>query len=252
MLSALLLLPALSFAEEPTPLAPGVDLSAGVEIDAVSRYLWRGMFASEGPALQPTVWFGVGAVSLSAWSNVNLTGLDDTSFSELDLELALSPEYEAFTFDPANVLYLVPGQPDAEPTGELVADLTWQPRAFGLYSSHAVDFWNGRPGWWSETGARVDFAPTDALSFGTNLGVSLGNKSFNEYYLETERYGMQYLAFGAEAGLSLPHGLSVGLSGTLDFLPLEPVQRALDCGPVVGAAMLSVAWEGSGRVTRGG
>jgi hypothetical protein len=250
MLHSLLLLPVLALAEEPVPLTPGVDLFAGVELDAASRYLWRGMYSSEGPTLQPSVWFGVGAVSLSAWSNVNLTSLDSQRLSELDLQLSLSQSHEAFTFDPALVLYLFPGQPDEDPTGELLADFGWQPEVFGLYSSHAVDFWNGRPGWWSETGARVDVAPTEALSLGANLGISLGNKAFNEYYLEADRYGMQYLAFGAEAGWALPGGLAVGLTGTVDFLPLDPVQQALECGPVVGAALLSVSWEGGGRVKR--
>jgi hypothetical protein len=250
MLSALLLLPALALAEEPTPLAPGVDLFAGVGLDAASRYLWRGMYASEGPALQPCVWFGVGNVALSAWSNVNLTGRDAQILSELDVQLTLTQEYEAFTFEPALVLYLYPGQPDTEPTGELLASLGWQPEVFGLYTNHAVDFWNGRPGWWSETGARVDLAPTEALTLGASMGVSLGNKAFNDYYLGEERYGMQFLAFGAEAGWALPKGFALGLSGTVDFLPLTPVQQALESGPVVGAALLSVSWEGSGRMTR--
>lgn len=252
MLPTLLLLPALALAEEPVPLAPGVDVSAGVQIDAVSRYLWRGMYASDGPALQPTVWLGLGDVSFSAWSNVNLTGMDSPAFSDLDLTLSLSQTHEAFTFDPAVVLYLYHGQPDLEPTAELLGDFGWQPRVFGLYSSHAVDFWNARPGWWSETGARVDVAPTEALSLGSSLGISLGNKAFNDFYLGTERYGMQYLAFGGEAGWALDNGISFGISGAVDFLPLEPVQRALGCGPIVGAALLSVSWEGGGRITHGG
>lgn len=48
------------------------EIGAGAEVDAVTRYVWRGLALSSGPALQPSAWLSCGNVSVELWTNVLL------------------------------------------------------------------------------------------------------------------------------------------------------------------------------------
>ena len=51
--------------------APSVD--AGVETDASSLYLFRGLVYSNGPVTQSKSWVSIAGLNLYAWSNVAMT-----------------------------------------------------------------------------------------------------------------------------------------------------------------------------------
>lgn len=55
-----------------------------VQGDIVSSYVWRGMYQGGGAAFQPTLGFGVGNFSATAWGSTNFNGGN----KELDLTLA--------------------------------------------------------------------------------------------------------------------------------------------------------------------
>ncbi len=230
------------FAEEPVLPGQGTLLSAGAEVAGASRYVWRGMPASGGPALQPSVWLGVENVTIAAWGNVAMDPADGSGLNELDLVLAFSQEWEDLSFEPGLVGYILPG---VGFTAEAFGNFAWQPQWFGLYSNHAIDFWDARPGWWSESGVQFSMGLPANLGVEAYGGVSLANRPYNTYYLALDRTGLQYLCAGLALGWSHSSGLYTSLSGRLDALTNEDIQAALGTDPLLMSALLSVGWEGS-------
>lgn len=55
-----------------------------VQGDVVSSYVWRGMYQGGGAAFQPTLGFGIGNFSVTAWGSTNFGG----GKKEIDLTLA--------------------------------------------------------------------------------------------------------------------------------------------------------------------
>jgi hypothetical protein len=232
-----------ALAQEPAPALPGQGrtISAGAEIAASSRYVWRGMPASGGPALQPSAWLGYENVSLAAWGNLPLDPADGRGLNELDLVLSVSQEWESLSFEPGLVAYLLPG---VGFTAEAFGDLSWQPSWFGLYSNHAIDFWDARPSWWSESGLLVSAGLPARLGLDAMLGLSLANRDYNLYYLGLDRAGSQYLCGGLSLSWSHGSGLYAGLSGRADWL-VPAARETFDEGPVLMSALLTLGWEGS-------
>jgi hypothetical protein len=245
LLIALLLPPTL--AEELSHETPEqvLGLTVGAELAGRSRYLWRGMMQSEGPVLQPSIWFGVENVLLTAWSNIDLTEVDGRGVSEVDLVLSFAQEWESMSFTPALVLYVLPG---AENTAEATGDFAWELGHFGLYSNHAVDFWDAKPAWWSESGASVHLPLADALALESSAGLSVGNRTFESYYLGLDQGGLLYACGGL--GLDWAHrsGLYAALHGHLD-LPLATEHQG-DEPPVHGVIGLALGWDHEATLVR--
>jgi hypothetical protein len=244
---ALVVSPAIA-EDQPVLLGQGTALSAGAEIAAASRYVWRGMPVSQGPTLQPSAWLGVENVSLTAWGNIDLDQADGGGFNELDLVLAFSQEWENLSFEPGLVGYILPG---VGYTAEVYGDLTWQPGWFGLFSNHAIDFLDARPGWWSESGVLLSMGLPANLGVDASAGISLANRPYNTYYLAVDRTGMQYATAGLGLGWSHASGLYAGLSGRLDWLAPSAVQSALGADPLLASALLAVGWGGTTVWVRG-
>ncbi len=240
---ALPLLLAATVSAEELPVLPGhgVELSAGAEVAAASRYVWRGMPIGEGPVLQPSAWLGYQNITLAAWTNINLGPDDGAGLNEVDIVLGLDQSWEDLSFSPGIVAYILPG---VGFTAEAYGDVAWQPGPLGLYSNHAIDFWDARPGWWSESGVAFFTVLPSSLAVSADLGVSLANRPYNTYYLGLDRAGLQYLC--GELGLGWVHdsGLFVDLVGHLDLLVDDEIRTALGTDLVLWHALVSVGWEG--------
>jgi hypothetical protein len=65
-----------------------------VNADLVSRYVWRGQLLGAYPAIQPTLDFTRGGLSLGAWASYSIT--QNTS-QEVDLYLSYATEYLTFS-----------------------------------------------------------------------------------------------------------------------------------------------------------
>jgi len=226
----------------PPPPGAGAELSAGVELAAASRYVWRGMPASTSPTLQPSAWLGYQNISFAAWSNFNLDQADGTGLNQLHLLLSLSQEWDDLSFTPALVAYILPG---TGYTAETTGDIAWQPGWFGLYSNHAIDFIDARPGWWSETGVSFTVGLPAGLGLDANLGASVANRTYNQYYLALDRVGLQYACAGLSLGWAHSSGVYAGLTGRMDLLTSDDIRSALGTDTLLASALLSVGWEGS-------
>ena len=220
----------------------GTSFSAGAELGAASRYVWRGMPASQGPTLQPAAWLSIENVTIMAWGNIDLDSGASRALSELDLIVSVSQAWEDLTFEPGLIAYVLPG---VGSTAEAFGNFSWQPGPVGLYSNHAVDFWDARPGWWSESGALVSVDLPAQLWVDAGAGISLANNAYNEYYLSLDRFGSQYACATLGLGWAHSSGLYAGVDGRLDLLTQQPVRDALGVDMVQGSALLEVGWEGS-------
>jgi hypothetical protein len=123
-------------------LASGValPLSAGLEADFVSRYVWRGLALSDGPVLQPSVWVSFAGITLTPWANVAFhADSARTGLNELDLTLDYSQDILNLTVNPSLSVYLYPNQADAAPTGELALALSYPVGPVSIISDHSVD-----------------------------------------------------------------------------------------------------------------
>ncbi|MFN3821484.1 MAG: hypothetical protein ACK4OO_04050, partial [bacterium] len=77
-------------------LFPLAAWEGGVETTLTTRYLWRGMLWSHGPALQTSLGLAQPSFSLSAWTNLPLLELPSSGWDETDLYLIYSRDLKSF------------------------------------------------------------------------------------------------------------------------------------------------------------
>ena len=123
-------------------LASGVasPLTAGLEADFVSRYVWHGLALSDGPVLQPSVWASFAGFMLTPWANVALH--EDSAragLNELDFTLDYSRDFSDLTVNPSFSVYLYPNQADAVPTGELAVALSYSVGPVSAFTDQSFD-----------------------------------------------------------------------------------------------------------------
>jgi hypothetical protein len=115
-------------------------LTAGLEADFVSRYVWRGLALSDGPVLQPSAWVSFAGLTLTPWANVAFRDGDaPAGLNELDATLDYSRDVFDLTVNPSLSIYLYPNQPEATPTGELALALSYPVGPISAFSNHSVD-----------------------------------------------------------------------------------------------------------------
>jgi hypothetical protein len=244
-----LLVPSAWSQERPALPGEATELTAGAELSAASSFTWRGIPVTDRPAVQPEAWLGIANVSLGAWGNIDLVDDHGQQWHELRTFLSVTQAWEELTFVPGLRAYVRPGDGF---TAEVVGDFTWQPSIVGLYSDHAIDFWDAKPGWWSETGVLLSPYLRGSLGFDAHLGLSAANRAFNAAHVELDRYGLQYACAAAQLGWYHHSGLYAELAARLDWIIVDRVQQAVGSGPLLGSALVTVGWQGSALWVRGG
>jgi hypothetical protein len=242
---AIALLAALApvLAEDLPPLpGEGTSFSGGVELTAASLYHWRGMSVTHGPVLQPAAWVAVENIQFTAWSNLNLMDEDGRGVSELDLVLSFAQAWGQMSFVPSIVLYVLPG---GENTAEITGDFGWSPGAVGLYSNHAIDFWDAKPAWWSESGLILGVPLPADLELEGEIGLGVTNGRFQSYYLGIDHAGPLYAGAGLGVGWTHASGLAVAIEAHLDSLLAEEARLAGHEERVHAFGTLTLSWDGA-------
>jgi hypothetical protein len=178
----------------PSVLNGQSPLSAGIELDPVSRYVWRGIDQGMSPVLQPSVWGAVGNVTVSLWANVAAEGL-----TELDPGLSYSAEWLGFSLEPSFACYLFPAEPDPFGTAELSLNVARPVGPIEVFTDHSLDV-VGYPGaYYGDVGVAFEPELTENLAAGTSACVGWATAQFNE-----ECLGVRHAAVNcAEAQASL-------------------------------------------------
>lgn len=127
---------------------------AGGEVDTNYRYLWRGLYLSDLPAIQPSAWLWWGDGTLSLWSSIPLPG-DSTAVFELDPSLEWAFHAGPVNITPSVVGYLYPGDMGSSSAeGILTVDVPVGP--LSIYTSHAFDFIVVPGSWYGTIGASIE------------------------------------------------------------------------------------------------
>ncbi len=105
----------------------GADgFSAYTELDAVSKYVWRGLPLSDNEAYQPSVTFSQYGFTGNIWLNYSVEQPRHNKVSELDYALSYERELLGVAVSPGFVLYTYP---EADSYGDGYVKLSW-PVAF--------------------------------------------------------------------------------------------------------------------------
>lgn len=100
----------------------------GVTADYFSKYIWRGQCINDESVLQPSAFMSLYGFTGSVWTNLDLTGENNSSgeFTEVDLTLDYTkalPCVEGINFSVGTIHYRFPNTP-YEPTTELYGGLS--------------------------------------------------------------------------------------------------------------------------------
>ena len=158
-------------------------LSYGGEVDFVSRYVWRGLPFSDGPALEPSVWVSLFGFSVSAWGNFALTDARQGKFDEVDFYFAYEKEVKNLVIKPTLALYVYPNVADSPTTGELQLHLTYNLKDFRFFTHQQMDIATYRFAYFGEYGAGYQYTIHPKLKFDTEASFGMGSAKFNEVYL---------------------------------------------------------------------
>ncbi len=169
-------------------MARAAALSFGGEVDANSRYVWRGVALSSGPVAQPSVWFSLADFTLTPWANFVLGTADDQwKFNEVDLTLSYEKEWQGFNLSPSLGCYLYPNQADAPATVELGIELGRPVGPVEVLTGHAVDLLAYPGAYYGTAGLGYEHELLPELSAGLSVEAGWGSARFNEANFEVAR-----------------------------------------------------------------
>ena len=164
--------------ENPYPLDEEKKISGGVSTDFVSKYVWRGIPLSEGPAIQSAGWLSAYGAQILLWSNFDLA---EETLNEVDLQASYTYEWNNLSIEPILLFYFLPHQ-DAPNTGEAGFKLSYALGPFRFITGHAFDFIEFGGAYFGAVGAGYQREFTDYFSLETSAGIGWANSQFNEAY----------------------------------------------------------------------
>jgi hypothetical protein len=171
-------------AERLIPAESGEDFGFGVEADFVSQYVWRGIALSEGPVLQPSMWFSFYGATLSVWGNFVLNDeANQGQLNEVDFNLGYVYQYKNFFVGSLFLFYLYPHQ-EAEATGEGSIILGFQMGPFKIFTAQLIDMIASPGAYFGLAGGSFEEELHPKLSLKTSVGMGWANGKFNEVYFE--------------------------------------------------------------------
>jgi len=197
-----------SFAQEEED--KGSPWTAGFELDANSKYVWRSLAWSEGAVLQPSAWVGWKGLTFSLWSNYILNPNEEHhgQFNEVDFRLSYDIEAGSFTITPAFNVYTYPNEdPSYSPTtGELEICLAYALGDFSLETTHFLDVMENAGGYVGDVGLVYDSDVSGSLNLAGAVRFAFANAKFNEYYVPYDRGTLSAVVLEA----SLPYPFAGG------------------------------------------
>lgn len=180
-------------------------LDAGVEFDFNSRYVWRGLYLSQGAVWQPSAWISKWGFTPSVWGNFVLNNeINQGEFNEVDLTLTYAYETHGFTVEPGFIYYLFPNTGVAS-TGEVSLTLAYQVYGpLSVFTSHYVDVKAFKGGYYGLFGIGIDQGIGKLFTFSSSVSTSWGSGDYNRGYFGVPEMTVDVLAI--DIGLNCkPH-----------------------------------------------
>jgi len=223
-------------------------LSYGAEADGVSRYVFRGLPFSQGPALQPSAWVGLGGGTLAVWGHVPLTSEDvGYDFYEVDPSLDWAFEFGDLGLDIGAVAYAQTGLPF---TAEGLVNLSYAVGWASIFLEQAVDVKEAVGSWYAEVGVSSEHE-AGPVTLAPRLAVAFADAAYNDYYIgegpDWSPVGLERGAFGLDLSWypDWAAGGYLRLHGEGSLLLDGTVRDAVDA-PFQVWGGLALGWEGGG------
>lgn len=168
----------------------------GGEVDTNYRYLWRGFYFSDMPAIQPSAWVWFLDGELSLWASLPLPG-DEAALLELDPALAWTFYAGSVEIAPAVTGYLYPG--DSGNTVELSVGATVPAgEIFSVYTTQVFDVVAAK-GWYGNVGWSLAPAIGERVELEGKVELGFASASYHDYYAGVEKGGMSTAMVGVGA-----------------------------------------------------
>lgn len=150
-------------------------LSWGLDLDFVSKYIWRGINLNNDVSIQPNVWVSAYGFTAGLWFQVATEPLEDDNLEEIDLTLSYAHSFGQIGLEGGYLRYTYPGFTDVDSTNELYViasyDTTLAP-SLSVYRDLDLETW------YLELGVGPEFSLSDKLS--VNPGAVFGLYSSDE------------------------------------------------------------------------
>jgi hypothetical protein len=203
---------------------PGVE--AGVEIDAVSVYLFRGLVYSHGPVTQSKAWVSAGGLHLYAWSNVAVPpAAQARRLDEVDFGASYAFERGNLTVEPAFDCYLYRlSDPEVEAT---------------VSTRQVLDAGSYRGAYFGELGASYDRAVSSRVEIGVSAWVGWASSRFNREYIGPEDATLGLVGAGVSVTRTFGRHLYLKPHAEITTVPVASLRAHLDrpTNVVVGLAI---------------
>ncbi len=239
----------------PVALAAPATLSYGAEADGVSRYVFRGLAFSNGSALQPSAWAGLGGGTLAVWTHLPVTSRDGGfGLGEVDPSLDWAFEFGDLGVDVGAVGYLV-NDSTWSWTAEGLLNLSYDVGWASVFLEQALDMKDAPGAWYAELGVSSEHE-VGALTLAPRLAIAFADAAYNDYYVEIdiEIPEVDWSPVSLERGVAAleaswyPEFASGGylrLHGEASML-LDGVVRDHVADPFLVWGGLALGWEGGG------
>jgi hypothetical protein len=226
--------------------APDEAMEAGVEADAASLYLFRGLVYSDGPVTQSMAWVTKGALSLYAWTNVVVSAAPGArNLDEVDVGASYAIEQGDLTVTPALDLYLY-RLSDAERaegahghTAEVSLAVSHTRDGTTLMTKHVVDAASYRGAYFGEIGVSHARPLTPRTELAVAVSAGWASARFNRAYIGPERAGLVLVRAGVSITRRIGRHLYLRPHVELAVLP-DPRLRASLARPTNGSVGLAV------------
>jgi len=215
-----------------------------IDVDFVSRYVWRGLAWTAGTAMQPSVSVDSFGFSLWGWTNLVLQHEDyEGQFNEVDAGLSYTYAWDFLELSGGLQVWSYPYQADSPTTGQ--ADVAiWVPlgELFYLYTDQTVDIGSYAGAYYGELGATFAYETEAGPLVEATVLTGWASDAFNDTYV-----GVAQTAWNVvQAGFAVTFPLSyvyLRLHAQCSYLPDADLRAAVD-DPFLAVGGIAVGTEG--------
>lgn len=187
------------------------SLAINLEIDARSRYVFRGIALSEGFVVQPTLSLAKGDYTFSIFGNLNgsrKSGLlqGPRQLNEVDYTLTKSFEVGKTSVEPGLVYYDYPPNASGS-TGELSLGLSRTVGTAKLFLNNNVDVVKYDGAYFGELGVTQEHAFGKRTTGAATLSLGFANGKYNRTNIGPDKSALDVLDLGASLSYQIKPGL---------------------------------------------
>ncbi len=187
-LFAILLIPGIGLAQAAEE-EKKLRVNYSFETDFNSRYVWRGLAASEGAVEQSTAKVTINSLTFYAWGNRDLDrGLRRGEFNEIDFGASYAREWKKLIVEPAFDYYQYRSPVENPSTGEASLKLSYPAGRFRAFIKHSFDVLSYRGAYFGEAGLAYESRLGDSgvkrkMIVASTVTLGWASAKFNEAYI---------------------------------------------------------------------